>query len=212
MYIEVLSCDRKESRSLQVPASIQLKYANPRTNQTPPNQHRVHNTLGLFRKTSCEVAMVLAGFLLAKIQICQRIMEFRLCQLAYGRNNIFEEACCVDRAHAVSPLDILDAELMRLDRFGDLPQQLLQRVESCIYWTVNPVGISLPPLLSIFLSAFPIERIREHCSSAGPKASLVFTDGSVDGNWSGAAALLFVGSSMVGHPFSMHFEGPHSSM
>ena len=27
----------------------------------------------------------------------------------------------------------------------------------------------------------------------------------------GAAAVLFVGSSMVGHPFSVHFEGPHSS-
>ena len=155
--------------------------------------------------------MVLAGFLPAEIQIRQRTVEFHLRQLAYGRNLISAEARCIGRTHAVSPLDILDAEVMRLDRFGGLPPQLLQRVESRLFWTVDPVGISLPPLPSILTSALSIHRIRSHRSSAGPEVLWVFTDGSVDGTQCGAAAVLFVGSSTVGLPFSVHFEGPHSS-
>ena len=100
---------------------------------------------------------------------------------------------------------------MRLERFGDLPPQLLQRVESRLSWTVDPVGISLPPLPSILSSALSIQRIRAHRSSAGSELLWVFTDGSVDGTRCGAAAVLFVGSSTAGLPFSVHFEGPHSS-
>ena len=155
--------------------------------------------------------MVLAGFLSAEIQIRQRTMEFYLRQLAYGRNIITAEARCIGRTHAVSPLDILAAEVMRLERLGNLPPQLLQRVESRLSWTVDPVGISLPPLPSILSSALSIQRIRTHRSSAGSELLWVFTDGSVDGTRCGAAAVLFVGSSTVGLPFSVHFEGPHSS-
>lgn len=36
-------------------------------------------------------------------------------------------------------------------------------------------------------------------------------DGSVDGTRCGVATILFVGSSTMGHPFSVHFEGLHSS-
>ena len=169
------------------------------------------STLGLLRTTSGEAAMVLAGFLSAEIQIRQRTVEFYLRQLAYGRNLITAEARCIGRTHAVSPLDILAAEVMRLERFGDLPPQLLQRVESRLSWTVDPVGISLPPLPSILSSALSIQRIRTHRSSAGSELLWVFTDGSVDGTRCGAAAVLFVGSSTVGLPFSVHFEGPHSS-
>ena len=100
--------------------------------------------------------MVVVGFLLAEIQVCQRTVEFHLCQLAYRQNLMSEEARCVGRTHAVSPLDILDAEVMRLGQFGALPPQLLQCVESHLYWTVGPVGISLPPLPSLLSSALSI--------------------------------------------------------
>ena len=79
------------------------------------------STLGLLRTTSCEVAMVLAGFLSAEIQIRQRTVEFYLCQLAYGWNLITAKAQCIGQTHAVSPLDILATEVMRLKRYGDLP-------------------------------------------------------------------------------------------
>ena len=168
-------------------------------------------TLGLLRTTSYEAAMMLAGFLPAEIQLRQRTVEFYLRQLAYGRNLISAEARCTGRTHALSPLDILDAEVARLDRYGDLPLQLLQRVELRLFWTVDPVGISQPPLPSILPSTPAIQRIREHRASADPELLWIFTDGSVDGIRCGAAAVLFAGSSSVGHPFSVHFEGLHSS-
>ena len=93
-------------------------------------------------------------------------MEFYLRQLAYGWNLISVEARCTGKTHAVSPLDILDAEVARLDRYGDLSAQLLQRVESRLFWTVEPVGISRPPLPSILPSASAIQRIRKHRPSA----------------------------------------------
>ena len=110
----------------------------------------------------------------------QRTVEFYLHQLAYGWNLISEEPRCAGRTHAVSPLDLLDAEVMRLDRYGDLSHQLLQRVELRLFWTVGPVGISLPPLPSILPSASAIQWIREHRFSAGPELLWIFTDGSVD--------------------------------
>ena len=168
-------------------------------------------TLGLLRTTPGEAAMVLAGFLPAEIQLRQRTVEFYLRQLAYGRNLISAEARCTGTTHAVSPLDILDAEVARLDRYGDLSTQLLQRVEPRLFWTVDPVGISGPPLPSILPSASAIQRIREHRSSADSELLWIFTDGSVDGTRCGAAAVLFPGSSTVGHPFSVRFEGLHSS-
>ena len=131
--------------------------------------------------------------------------------MAYGRNLISAKARCTGKTHAVSPLDILDAEVARLDRYGDLSAQLLQRVESHLFWTVDPVGISRPPLPSILPSASAIQRIREHRPSADPELLWIFTDGSVDGLQCGAAAVLFPGSSTVGHPFSVRFEGLHSS-
>ena len=87
-------------------------------------------TVGLLRTTFCQAAIVLVGFIPAEIQIHQRIEEFHLRQLAYRQNLISEEPLCVSRTHEVSRSEILDAEVMRLDRYGVLPQQLLQRVES----------------------------------------------------------------------------------
>ena len=133
-------------------------------------------TLGLLRTTSCEASMVLAGFLPAEIQIRQRTVEFYLRQLAYGRDLISVEARCVGMTHALSPLDVLDAEVMRLDRYGNLPRELLQRVESRHFWTVDPVAISLPPIPSILPAAFAIQRIRERRSSASPELLWIFTD------------------------------------
>ena len=69
--------------------------------------------------------MVLPGFLPAEIQLHQRTVEFYLRQLAYGRNLISVEARCPGRTHTVSLLDILDAEVARLGRYGDLSHQLL---------------------------------------------------------------------------------------
>lgn len=77
---------------------------------------------------------------------------------------------------------------------------------------VDLVATSLPPVPSILPTAFAIQRIRERRSSASPELLWIFINGSVDGTHCGAAIVLFVGSSTVGHPFSMHFEGPHSSM
>ena len=113
--------------------------------------------------------------------------------------------------HAVSPLDILDAEVARLDRYSDLSNQFLQRVEPRLFWTVDPVGISLPPLPSILPSASAIQRIRKHRSSADPEFLWIFTDGLVDGIRCGAAKVLFPGLSTAGYPFSVRFEGLHSS-
>ena len=113
--------------------------------------------------------MVLVGFLPAEIQLCQRPVEFYLRQLAYGQNLISIEAHCTGRTHAVSPLDILDAEVVRLDRHGDLSAQLLQRVEPRLFWTMDPVSISRPPLPSILPSTSAIHRIREHRPSADPE-------------------------------------------
>ena len=155
--------------------------------------------------------MMLAGFLPAEIQLRQRTVEFYLRQLAYGRNLLSAEARCAGRTHALSPLDILDTEVARLDRYGDLPLQLLQRVELRLFWTVDPVGISPPPLPSILPSTPAIQRIRAHRALADPELLWIFTDGSVDGIRCGAAAVLFAGSSSVGHPFSVRFEGLHSS-
>ena len=138
-------------------------------------------------------------------------MDFYLHLLAYSRNLISEEARCAGGTHAVSPLNLLDAEVMRLDRYGDLSHQLLQRVELRLFSTVDPVGISLPPLPSILPSASTIQRIHEHQSLVGPKLLWIFTDGSMDGIRCGAAAVLLVGSSTVSHPFSVNFEGLHSS-
>ena len=155
--------------------------------------------------------MVVVGFLLAEIQLRQRTMEFFLCQLVYGRNLLSVEARCTDRTHAVSPLDILDAEVAVLDRYGDLSAQLLLCVEPHLFWTVDPISISWPPLLSILPSASAIQCIREHRSSADPELLWIFTDGLVDGIRYGATAVLFPGSSTAGHPFSVRFEGLHSS-
>ena len=47
-------------------------------------------------------------------------MEFYLYQLAYGQNLISVEAHYVGWTHAVSPLDILAAEVARLAQYGDL--------------------------------------------------------------------------------------------
>ena len=155
--------------------------------------------------------MVLAGFLPVEIQLRQRTVEFYLRQLAHGQDLLSVEARCTGRTHAVSPLDILDAEVVRLDRYGDLSAQLLQRVEPRLFWTVDPVGISRPPLLSILPSASAIQCICEHRSLADPELLWIFTDGSVDGLRCGAAAVLFPGSSTAGHPFSVRFESLHSS-
>ena len=99
---------------------------------------------------------MLAGFLPVEIQLCQRTVEFYLRQLAYGWNLLSAEPRCPSRTHAVSPLDILDAEVARLGWYGDLSHQLLQRVESRLFWTVDPVGISLPPLPPILPPASAI--------------------------------------------------------
>ena len=113
--------------------------------------------------------MVLVGFLPAQIQLHQQTVEFYLRQLAYRRNLLSKEVCCAGRTHAVSLLVLLDAEVMHLDRYGDLSDQLLQRVESRLFWTVDPVGISLPPLPSILPSASAIQWIHEHRFPAGPE-------------------------------------------
>lgn len=70
--------------------------------------------------------MVFAAFLPIEIQICQRTVEFYLRQLAYGPGLISEEAHRFSRTHALSPLDVLDAEVMHLDWYGNLSHLLLQ--------------------------------------------------------------------------------------
>ena len=169
------------------------------------------STLGLLRTTSCEAVMVLAVFLLAEIHIWQGTVEFHLRRLAYGGNLIFEEARCVGRTHVVSLLDILDAEVMRIDRLGDLSPQLLQRIESRIYWIVDSLGISLPPLPSILSSALSIQQICMHHSSAGLELLWVFMDALVDSTRCGAVAVLFVGSSTLGLYSVCTLRGPRCS-
>lgn len=155
--------------------------------------------------------MVLTGFLPTEIQICQHIVKFYLHQLSYSRDLILVEAHYVCETHALSPLVVLDAEVMCLDRCGNLSHQLLYRVESHIFWTVDPVAISLTPIPSVLPAAFAIQLIQEHRSSASPELLWIFTNGSVDGTRYRAIAVLFARSSRVGHPFSMYFEGSHSS-
>ena len=168
-------------------------------------------TLGLLRTTSCEAAQVLAGFLPAEFQIRQRIVEFYLRQLSYGRDLLSMDARCPGCTHAVTPLDMLVAEVAHLERYGDLPRQLLQRVESRQFWSIAPIDDALPPIPSILPSALAAQRIRECRPSSAPDVLWIFTDGSVDGNMCGASAVLFCGPSSQGHPFSVHFVGLHSS-
>ena len=168
-------------------------------------------TLGLLRTTSCEAAQVLAGFLPAEFQIRQRTVEFYLRQLSYGRDLLSTDVQCPGCTHAITPLDLLAAEVAHLERYGDLPRHLLRQVESRQFWSIAPTDIVLPPIPSILPSALAAHRIRECRPSSAPDVLWIFTDGSVDGTMCGASAVLFCGSSSRGHPFSVHFVGLHSS-
>ena len=91
------------------------------------------------------------------------------------------------------------------------PISFSSELSLALFWTGDPVGISLPPIPSILPPASAIQRIYEHRFSADPKLLWTFTNGSVDGTQCGAAVVLFHGSSTASHPFSVRFEGLHSS-
>ena len=168
-------------------------------------------TLGLLKTTSCEAAEILAGYLPAEFQIRQRTLEFYLRHLTYGRELLTEEARSTGCTHAISPLDILHSEVLKLARFGGLPHTLLQQVETRRFWFSDPVGAPWPPVPSILPSALAVKRIHHHRPISSDDVLWIFTDGSVDGPRCGAAAVLYRGSQVEGTSFSVHFEGLHSS-
>ena len=114
-------------------------------------------TLGLLRTTSGEVAQVLTGFLPAEFQIRRRTVEFYLRQLSYGRDLLSMDPHYPGCTHAITPFNMLVAEVAHLEHYEDLPRQLLQCVESRQFWSIAPIDITLPPIPSILPSALAVQ-------------------------------------------------------
>ena len=75
----------------------------------------------------------------------------------------------------------------------------------------DPSVSSWPFTPSILDNDTSIQRIREARLHSSPDDLWIFTDGSVDGQLCGAAALFFIGDSWHSHTFAVRFIGHHSS-
>ena len=111
----------------------------------------------------------------------------------------------------VSPREILDLELRRLERASPTFRERLLRVERHCFWYVDPVDDPWTPPISILSSEAAVERIRNERRDCTPDTLWIFTDGSVDDIGCGAAAVCFQGSEHVARFFSERFVGKHSS-
>ena len=167
--------------------------------------------LGLLRTVSGDAARVLTGLLPAEFQIRQRLVDFYLRNLAYGRDLVPNPEAVTSRSLLSPPLSILCLELRQLSRTGRCTFAMLPRVERRVLWTEDPAAPPWTPPISFLDRETAVSHIRRARDSALDEDLWIFTDGSVDGSRCGAAALLFRGAAQEGSCSSTRFEGFHSS-
>ena len=167
--------------------------------------------LGLLRTVLGDAARVMTGILPAEFQICQRLVEFYLRNLAYGRDLVPNLEAVTSRSLLSLPLSILCLELYQLSWKGLCTFEMLKHVERRVLWTENPATPPWTPPISFLDRATAVSHIRHARDSAPIEDLWIFMDSSVDGSRCGAAVLLFQGAAQDGSCSSTHFDGFHSS-
>ena len=174
-------------------------------------RHCAIASFGLLRTVSHGASQMIAGFLPADLQLRQRVMEYHLRRLTYGDDLDLSGPSILTRNQTIGPLDILCQEIRHLDRHSSIHASFLRQVETHHLWVSDPSVSSWPFTPSILDNDTSIQRIREARLHSSPDDLWIFTDGSVDGQLCGAAALFFIGDSWHSHTFAVRFIGHHSS-
>ena len=173
-------------------------------------RHAAIATFGLLRTVSHSASQMIAGFLPAEFQLCQRAMEFYLWRLTYGDDLIAEEVP-TPLNNAVSSRDIITQELRQLNRISSAPSSLFSSVDTHKLWLTDPTSVPIDITPSILDRDIALDQIRHARSTSSATDLWVFTDGSLDGQLGGAAALLFQGSEDSPQTFTITFSSLHSS-
>ena len=168
-------------------------------------------TLGLLRTVSGDAARTLAGLLPAEHQLRSRVVEFYLRHLQYDRDLRATGTPPLTVNQMVSPRQILDSELRRMERTLPSFRERLMHVERSRFWYVDPVEATWSPPISILPTEASLERIRRERGDCTLDSLWIFTDGSIEGTCCGAAAVCFCGTDHMGRSFSERFLGQHSS-
>ena len=173
-------------------------------------RHCAIAAFGLLRTVSHEAAQMMASFLPVEYQLRRRLMEFYLWRLSYGED-LTDATAPPLLNRTVSPIDILRQELRHIERTTSLPASELRSVETFRLWLTPPSRPSPPFSPSIPTRETALSRIRSARATSSSTDLWVFTDGSIDDQLGGTAAVCFVGSSLTPTTFSVGFTGRHSS-
>ena len=131
--------------------------------------------------------------------------------LRYSWDLLADDRPPVSLNQIVSPREILDLELRKLERTFPSFQQRLARVERRLFWYEDPTGNDWHPPVSILTADASVERVRRERREGSSETLWIFTDGSVDNMYCGAAAVSFQGTDPHYESFSERFIGQHSS-
>ena len=144
-------------------------------------------TLGLLRTTSGPKALAVCGWLPADMEIRYALVRFILRQEAFGRSDLLSTDYVLGLNQRVSALDIARHEVTVFRASGDSARLGWGHLDTLQFW-IRPPWVTAPPVHTRFLEPgtahheLSLAQARQDCV-------WVFTDGSVQDDFSGAAAV-----------------------
>ena len=144
-------------------------------------------TLGLLRTTSGPKALAVCGWLPADMEIRYALVRFILRQATFGRRDLLHTDYALGVNQRISALDIARREVTAFRASGDIASQGWTHLDTLQFW-VRPPWADVPRVPARFLAR---DSAHQEVSEAQSRQEgiWVFTDGSVQDDHSGAAAV-----------------------
>ena len=144
-------------------------------------------TLGLLRTTSVPKALAVCGWLPADMEIRYALVRFILRQMTFGRRDLLHTDYVLGINQRVSALDIARREVTAFQASSDIASRGWAHLDTFQFW-VHPPWMQIPKVPARFLARNIAHDEVSHAQSRH-EGVWVFTDGSVQDDFSGAAAI-----------------------
>ena len=144
-------------------------------------------TLGLLRTTSGPKALAVCGWLPADMEIRYALVRFILRQETFGRRDLLHTDYALGVNQRISALDIARREVTAFRASSDIASRGWTHLDTFQFW-VRPPWTDVPRVPARFLVRDSAHQDVSEAQSR-QKGVWVFTDGSVQDDHSGAAAI-----------------------